>query len=56
MASFPYDKSSILNDMVLGWAFAPIRYYHSVDPNSSNLFKIPENLKIKKALKTIAIN
>ena len=56
MASFPYEKSSIFNDFFLGWAFSPIKYYHSHNPSPSNLFEIPENLKIQKDLKKVAVD
>ena len=53
MASFPYDKSSLLNDLFFGWVFKVISYYRKNSPTPSNLFVIPPNLEINPTLQQL---
>ncbi|OMJ75317.1 hypothetical protein SteCoe_25549 [Stentor coeruleus] len=56
MAEFPYDRSSLVNDLFLGWAFKPIFYYIRNPPNFSNTFEIPNRLSIAPGLKILREN
>ena len=53
MVDFPYDKSWYLKDLFFSWAFKPIKHFNRKTPDSSNLFEIPESLKIKKSLEVL---
>ena len=56
MASFPYDKSSLVEDFFFAWVFKNIAYYHKNPPNSSNTYEIPSNIEISKTLKNLKKN
>lgn len=56
MAEFPYDRSSLLNDLFLGWAFKSVIYYNRNPPNFSNTFEIPSNLSIAPGLEILREN
>ena len=47
MSSFPYDKSSFLNDLFLGWIFKIINYYRKLHPSSIDPILIPSNIDIQ---------
>ena len=46
MSSFPYDTSSYLNDLFLGWIFKIIHYYRKLHPSSIEPIQIPPNIDI----------
>ena len=47
MSSFPYDKSSFLNDLFLGWIFKIINYYRRLHPSSTDPILLPSNIDIQ---------
>ena len=53
MSYFPYDTSSLLNDLFLGWMFRGIKYFYKNPPSECNLFPIPSNIDYTSDLKSL---